>query len=104
MDSTSGPHPHRRTRRCPPPSANRAAVRPSPRPTRRSESSMDPPQILIAHPMTAAAEAIAALLAELRPHFAIRLVAPPDLDAALSDGPAPIVICAEPTLPVQERA
>src|SRR5688500_20314708 len=65
---------------------------------------MDPPHILVAHPLTAAAEAIAALLAELRPHFAIRLVAPPDLDAALTDGPAPIVICAEPTLPVQERA
>lgn len=65
---------------------------------------MDQPRILVAHPLTAAAEAIAALLAELRPCYAVRLVAPADLDAALTDDPAPIVVCWEPSPAVQERA
>ena len=65
---------------------------------------MDRPHILVAHPMTVAAEAIAALLAELRPDYAVRLVAPEDLGAALTDDPAPIVVCWEPSLAVQRRA
>ena len=65
---------------------------------------LDRPHILVAHPLTTAAEAVAALLAEQRPRYAVRLLAPAELDTALTAAPAPIVVCGEPSLAVQRRA
>ena len=49
-------------------------------------------------------EAIAAVLAETRAGYLIRLVPHCELDAALADGPQPVVVCREPTATIQARA
>ena len=65
---------------------------------------MDRPFVLVAHPLTSTGEAVAALLAELRPGYRIEHILAVDLDAALAEGPAPVVVCGEPTPVVQARA
>ena len=65
---------------------------------------MDRPRVLVAHPLTSTSEAIAAVLAEARSGYLVRLVPPCELDAALADGPRPVVVCREPTSAVQARA
>jgi hypothetical protein len=65
---------------------------------------MDRPHVLVAHPLASTSEAIAAALAETRDGYLIRLVPPCKLEAALAEGPRPVVVCGEPTPAVQARA